>query len=1135
MLSLQIAGKTFPVSKNLTEQHLHFILDSYNSQSLQKMLQGRGQKVTPRKEANLKALAKIFLDEKLLRKSLQTLPEPGRQALSRLAVRGEEGVLAYPALKQQLSARHGPDFANSAIQQLIGSGLALFAFRNGNVLSFEATYSKHSLEAPGALTQPFATPQPGHEQVVWALPQVLQLFKLDPQIEKDLLPPPLKPYNGLAQPKPVESTRFETVLADLFTFTRYVEQNRPKVLQSGDLGKRDFTKLAALLSLKDKQSPQEVRKLDELPHLNFLWQVLLSAELLRVDTKTSQVLAGTQLGRFFQMPRHEQAQMLLKVWAKSGLEEFTRIPSLKFYTNNPDESSIPTLQQQQSGRTRLISLLEGIYRQQRLPEQALSGGWLDFSSLLGVLKESAYEILIRHSYQPESSNYGNYYAYQGDFGRGYYKGFISQLRPPDKTLAGKSYGSATASHALSLDRDWDWVEGEWVALVLSEALSWLGLAELGLDEKSQRPVAFRFTPSGLAALSGKPAAEEEAIQQQLAELAAMAPEMARSLIVQPNFEVLVLNPVQNLPLLRRLEEFATQLSLGDVAQYRITKESVLQGLRGGMSVAEILSLLRDNSRVPVSQNIETSLQDWAAAFERLVMQADTTVIEVGDPARLDKLLATEPGLVLRRLGDNFAQVTAATADKVARRLLTMETGSTRTGATATIPVINTAQLVKGTLSFTDAFTLEVKNATPYQLFRLGQFAELESWEIEGRHAIFKLTAAAAERARSLGLTFAAISRTCESWLPAPATVVNAPNSKSRFAVPPPPPRATQRPPVSLPAETRLALKGWLGEYGDGEQTQLGQEAVIALQVPHSELLDDILAVPELNGALVGRIGPGLALVRLDQFEEFRQHLEKFGLAFGKEIKLSSLSPRGILTESLPATGGLGNTMLAVLEQSLGGGGNRRGTRDLSNVDIATLAAIMENNQNFNEDINDDDDGDDDDEIIFLLEEILNLLLKQTQAGKIKSDPLATITGNRFAEELLGRVEEQGYQAKKKNDLYWEDKHEDAHYYEELSPRERRETLLESCFTVMPSPLKPQRQAAVMLLPLFGNSIARQMTEYLYHPDAAVRYNTCLILGEIGDRESLTHLQPVLDDDTATSQGPVSSAAIKAVGEIQARL
>ena len=145
MLSLWIGGKTFPVSKNLTEQHLETILDSYNSQSLQKMLLGRGQKVNSHKDANLKALARVFLDEKYLRKALENLPEPGRQALARLVIRGVDGVLAFPSLKQQLSARYGPDYAATALQQLIGTGLALYAFRNGTTLSFEGGYNKHSL------------------------------------------------------------------------------------------------------------------------------------------------------------------------------------------------------------------------------------------------------------------------------------------------------------------------------------------------------------------------------------------------------------------------------------------------------------------------------------------------------------------------------------------------------------------------------------------------------------------------------------------------------------------------------------------------------------------------------------------------------------------------------------------------------------------------------------------------------------------------------------------------------------------------------------------------------------------------------------------------------------------------------
>ncbi len=1100
MLSLLIAGKTLALDSKLNEGQLQTLFDSYNAASLQRLAAGRGLPTNSKKDLNIRSLARNFYDEKNIRQALQKLPKEGRMAMTRLVRLGDEdGTMPYAELKQQLTTRHDANFARAACAQLISSGLALFAFRRKNQLSFETTYTKHDIETPGGFVLPNTNSPADMQVVVWMPPQVRKLIEIDPQLDAQLQPVTLQPYAGKAEPQLKTSARFENLLADIFTFTRYVEQNKPKVLQSGQLGKRDFSKLATQVMLKDETSLQEARQLNDLPRLNFLWQVLLGAGLIEVHRASSQVRVSELLPVFYNLPRPEQIREIAKGWANSELNEFTRLTNLQFLTTDPAQSDIPTIQRQQQARQRLLKLWQQLFQANQLPFQAVGGDWLDFTSWLAVVKENAYELLIKHTHPSDKSNYGYYYAsYLGNFGPGYYRGFIHKSKPPRADDKRAAYGYAgDHSRALSLDSDWEWVEGEWIAYLLGESLCWLGLTELGLDEKTQKPVAFRFSTAGQEFLTGQPSAQTQATEQQLVELAAHAPELARPLIVQPNFEVLVLSPLQNLPLLRQLDQFGVQASLGDVALYRINKESVLRGLRQGWESSAILKLLQENSRVPVAQNIETSLQDWGAAFERLILRPNSTLLEVGDPARLEKVLNTRPDLGLRRLGSHFALVAANKAGVAAQALAAADAPDPKKVKPISPTVINNAQIVRGTLSFQDAYTLQVETATPYQLYKLGQFTELVSWERATRRAVLKLTAAAVDRARQSGLNYKTIVDIYNNWLPA---------SKATTPYP----------------ETDLALKGWLGEYGAASEIE--SEPAMLLQVSNSQILDDLFDIAPYSDWLLSRPSKNLALVKQTEFEALREALAKLNITFKEGVTYREptapsgfgLSPFGL---SLPA-GANANSFADILNNILAGRGG---------------GGLLDFDDDDDDDFDDGDfgTGEDPDMITHLLIEMRSLLTELKPPGA--TDYMTYLTNQRFAQQLLNRVEIEGGNAKNRRDKYWNDKHEEAHYYADLTPSERREALTESALEAMTSTLQLERQAAVGLLSLVGTKVARDITQFLYHADPIVRYNAGLVLAEVGDRESLTHLQAVLNDHANTSLGTVAEAAEKAAGAIKRRL
>ena len=211
--------------------------------------------------------------------------------------------------------------------------------------------------------------------------------------------------------------------------------------------------------------------------------------------------------------------------------------------------------------------------------------------------------------------------------------------------------------ALSRETDWDEVEGAYLRQTLLDPLRWLGIVDVGLDGRGH-VVAARVTPLGQSVLTG----------------ASAPPAPARvggaRLVVQPNFEVIVLDATASLDLMARLDGFATARSVDRAAIYHLTREGLVAALQGGARLAEIERLLEEESGGPLPQNVRYSLTEWARQFERVTVRRAATMLEADDAAQLDRWLA-EPALgrlLGERLGPTVALVPAANVAAVVERL-----------------------------------------------------------------------------------------------------------------------------------------------------------------------------------------------------------------------------------------------------------------------------------------------------------------------------------------------------------------------------------------------------------------------------------------------------------------------------------
>ncbi len=836
--------------REFNQKELENVLDCFSVQAIQSMGVGRALP-NDKKSRLIASLIRKFYDANNIKAALSKLSPNAQYGLARLKING--GIMDRNSWLAQVSSRFGKNAGELVEKELVGRALALYAMHEGPFLQL-LSRSKHEIGRPGFYAG--AT-------VICVPSKVLEFFMAGKSILDIVAPPPPQPYDEKASkvtPKLVAPANFEALLADIFTFTRYLEQNKVRVLQSGDIGKRDYVKIHEQMQVKEATDPADSRKLSETGRVSFLWNVLLTLKMVGGKPNENAFVNSEVSQRFYALPRYLQGRVLAVAWTLSQYSDFTRIPTLEFETASTETSDIPEFEKLSNARTLIMSIVQAFFDKGQLNGNPDSG-WLDLTSLMAIVKEVNLEILVSRGIRP-----GSYYGYgNGYYGETYYNGFTSILREDDK----KKGATYVPGKAIALDTGWNLVEGEWLVHLFREPLNWLGLAELGLDPITQRGIAFRLIDFGRSVLAGKPSAQEEETAKQTALLAAQAPELTRSLIVQPNFDIMVLAPLQNMTLLQQIDRFANPSSMGDVAMYRISKESVMRGMRAGLSGPDILDILQNNSRVPVSQNIIASLNDWNNEYERIVVRPSVHLLEVPDATILDKLMADPKAAanIEKRLGPTFALIKGK-ADSLDKALMALMNK-------AQPLYLDYTKVYPNTISVQNSRRLVIKEylGNAYLYYRLGQFADLVEHRPNKQTATFELSAAAGKRGQSLGLTYDLVQAFLTQW---------------------------GNPRQSLPPETTLILKNWLGYY-----SPLKGEKAVTLTTALRSQLDEIFSLPEFAPLLIERASPKVALVRQDLLEQLLPRLQEMGV----EFDLSGLNPEAAspqpdtTTEAKPETSG----------------------------------------------------------------------------------------------------------------------------------------------------------------------------------------------------------------------------------------
>jgi hypothetical protein len=120
------------------------------------------------------------------------------------------------------------------------------------------------------------------------------------------------------------------------------------------------------------------------------------------------------------------------------------------------------------------------------------------------------------------------------------------------------------------------------------------------------------------------------------------PTFEQFLFVQPNFEVIAYRQGLTPQLVGRLSRFAWWAQVGAALELRLTRESILFGLEGGLTPQAMLDVLKRHSQRELPAGVVDAVRTWATHRERVTYYAAATLLEFGSAAERDQAMESWP-------------------------------------------------------------------------------------------------------------------------------------------------------------------------------------------------------------------------------------------------------------------------------------------------------------------------------------------------------------------------------------------------------------------------------------------------------------------------------------------------------------
>ncbi len=382
---------------------------------------------------------------------------------------------------------------------------------------------------------------------------------------------------------------------------------------------------------------------------------------------------------------------------------------------------------------------------------------------------------------------------------------------------------------------WYLVEGGFIRGVIAGPLHWMGLVEVD-EEQDQVPgfgrsLDFRLLP-GIAALLHQPDLQ-------------FADDQPGRLIVQPNFDLLALAPVGD-ALLYQLDRFAERIRLEQVAQHRLTRQSIGRAIQTGMDTDAIIEQLQKYSIEPLPQNVAYSLKEWEQQVRRIEIWPERILLEVDTPELLNHLCEQEElqNLLGRKLSPVMIEVPHQNLEQIQNWLWQQEYLPAISEAPRQSPLTSGLQSEREP-QWRLREDGRLENLLPVEdLFLTAELEQLIEHE-DGTNQRY-LTPDSLRRALEEGLTLeqviAFLQRTCQHGIPVPLLI---------------------------------KLKLWGSGYGD--QPGLAIEQAPLLRLP-ANILQDLQADQEIAHLLGSEVPSPSRLVRVapEHLEQLRDLLHQRG-------------------------------------------------------------------------------------------------------------------------------------------------------------------------------------------------------------------------------------------------------------------
>ncbi len=793
----------------MTPPPLKNAVEGFNTTILNHLLQKAGVVPTPKtKEERVEAWRRLLGDKERIHAQYERLPSVMRQALDLLREAGGE---LTQARYQSLLVRAGLVQSRPAP----GPGGRAQPPQKPGLLEYGAV-REHLLQAGLIWSYTPLTPHTSNLR----LDLTGGYYVYVPTEVAAHLPPIRDHVRTIAVPdiKTVLPGSARTLQRELYLVWSTAHEQRLALTNAGLLKMSDLKRVARHLL-----APETIgtgAKESDFRRILFLRQLLAAVNLVNL-AEEALALEAVATAPFLALSPTERIARCFAAWREGHWWNELWATATAGDGRGPGSPADPAPEPVRRARLKVIEQLVSLAGRQIAA--ARDDGWVPLDALSDALRDRDEGFLLDRSASFEQAQS----AYFSPVGFGAYA-----LAPYVYNQLGWSWGAGLSD----LDSAWDRIERVFIEAVIAEGLHWLGLVDLGFDKE--------FTPGSSG---GIPSIRPPLAAARLTDVGRWLlldgpqptiPVETGRVVLQPNFRIFAFDPISE-SVLARLDSFANRLNAERVTEYELSQASVYRGQLAGQSVTEIKGWLEQITGAALPQNIGRSLDEWGAAFERIVVRPRVGWVEAAS-AELADALAADPAIapaLIRRVSPTGFLVRADQVAAIEQALF---------GRDEMPAYFNQPALVANSVRIAPDGIIESILPVP-NLFVRAELDSFADWD----GLVWRVTPSSIAKARLRGLEPAAILEKLRVAAAVPAAA------------------------GTLPAQLEAQIKAWSRHYGSASV-----QMVTLIRFKDQETLDELLrdrALRRLMEPFAPAANLGLAVAHPDRLEDLLAALVERGV------------------------------------------------------------------------------------------------------------------------------------------------------------------------------------------------------------------------------------------------------------------